>query len=88
MGFLCKLKIHKNVGVDAPDRKEWANVEGALEEFRTLLEFFLKAEARELANELEPAPDSLLNDLEKQQGTEFQRAQFKAYIMLPDTTEE
>lgn len=79
---------------DAPEKffgarhrfqKEWPTVEAALVEFQALLEFFLKAEEKELANEFEPALDSLLNDLEKQLGgNKFNREQTKAYLMLPN----
>jgi hypothetical protein len=65
--------------------KAWATVEAALKEFETLFKFLLKAEEKELGRELEPTLDSLLDDLEKQHtGTKFQRAQFKAYLMIPN----
>jgi len=55
-----------------------------LEEFDKLFKFLLKAEATELKDELEPAVDSLLDDLEKKYGVKYQRDQFKAYLMIPD----
>jgi len=64
-------------------RKEWPKVESALREFDELLRFFLKAE-RELASELEAAPDSLLDELEVAHGAPFKREQFKAYLMLEE----
>jgi hypothetical protein len=66
--------------------KEWKNVQIALDEFKTLFDFFLKAEGTDLRTELEPALDSLLDEVEKKHGTKFQRAQFKAYLMIPDPT--
>lgn len=65
--------------------QEWPKVEVALGEFDTLFKFFLKAETTELAAELEPALDSLLDDLEHQHGTKFQREQFKSYLMIADS---
>lgn len=36
--------------------------------------------------ELEPAVDSFLDDLEKEHSeSKFQREQFKAYLMIPET---
>jgi hypothetical protein len=66
-------------------RKEISTVEAALKEFETLFKFFLTAEKEEFGKELEPTLDSLLDDLEKQQGgAKYQRAQFKAYLMIPN----
>jgi hypothetical protein len=62
-------------------RKEWPKVESALREFDELLRFLLKAEL-ELAAELEPTLDSLLDELEIAHGAPFKREQFKAYLML------
>lgn len=67
-------------------RKEWQKVQAALDEFKKLFDFFLKAEATELGAELGPALDSLLDELEKKDGTKFQREQFKAYLMIADPT--
>jgi hypothetical protein len=65
--------------------KDWPIVEAALKEFETLFNFFLKAEATELSAELEPALDSLLDELERLHGgAKFQREQFKSYLMLAD----
>ncbi len=66
-------------------RKEWPKVEAALKEFHSLFHFFLNAEATELGTELEPALNSLLDELETlHKGTKFQREQFKSYLMIPD----
>jgi hypothetical protein len=67
-------------------RKEWPKVQAALDEFKKLFDFFLKIEGTDLDTELGPALDSLLDDLEKKQGTKFQREQFKAYLMIADPT--
>jgi hypothetical protein len=67
-------------------RKEWPKVQAALDEFKKLFDFFLKAEATELGAELGPALDWLLDELEKKQGSKFQREQFKAYLMIADPT--
>jgi len=65
--------------------KEWPKVEAALKEFDALFQFFLRAEATELSAELEPALDSLLDELEKLHGeANFKREQFKSYLMLAD----
>jgi len=66
-------------------RLHGAKVELAIKEFEQLFKFFLKAEGKELP-ELEGALDSLLDDLEKEHsGATFQREQFKAYLLIPDT---
>jgi hypothetical protein len=66
-------------------RKDWTTVEAALKEFHSLFYFFLNAEAAEIGAELEPALESLLDELEKLHGgAKFQREQFKAYLMLAD----
>jgi hypothetical protein len=65
-------------------RSEWAVVETALAEFESLLKFLLKAEAQELP-ELEDELDFLLDELEARHGSRFQRNQFKAYAMIPDS---
>ena len=63
-----------------------AQLEPALKEFEQLFKFLLKAEETDLKDELEPAVDSLLVDLEKEHSeSKFQREQFKAYLMIPDT---
>jgi len=67
-------------------RKDWTKVQSALDEFKKLFDFFLKAEVAELGAELGPALDSLLDELEKKQGSKFQRDQFKAYLMIADPT--
>lgn len=67
-------------------RKEWPKVQTALDEFKKLFDFFLKAEGAELGGELGPSLDSLLNELEKKHGSKFQRDQFKAYLMIADPT--
>lgn len=68
-------------------RKEWLAVGPALEEFKTLFDFFLKIEASELRDELAPALESLLNEVEvRHAGTKFQREQFSAYLMIADVT--
>ena len=67
-------------------RSEWTKVDVALKEFEELLRFFLKAEEKELP-ELDRALDALLDDLEKEHaGSTFQREQFKAYLMIADTS--
>jgi hypothetical protein len=67
-------------------RAEWTKVDAALKEFEELLRFFLKAEEKELP-ELNGALDALLDDLEKEHGgSTFQREQFKAYLMIADTS--
>ena len=67
-------------------RSEWTKVDVALTEFEELLRFFLKAEEKELP-ELDRALDALLDDLEKEHaGSTFQREQFKAYLMIADTS--
>ena len=63
-----------------------AQLDAALKEFEELFKFLLQAEVKELNEELEPALDSLLDDLEKQHGSTFQREQFKAYLMVADTS--
>lgn len=93
-GVLREFRNRAGFHADAPAkffgarvrfRKEWSTVEAALKEFETLFKFLLKAEEKELGRELEPTLDSLLDDLEKQHaGTRFQRAQFKAYLMIPN----
>jgi hypothetical protein len=60
-----------------------AVVQPALAEFEKVFKFFLSAEGRERQPELEGAVDSLLDDLETIQGGKFQRAQLKAYLMIP-----
>ncbi len=65
-------------------RKEWSKVQAALDEFKKLFDFFLIAEGTELGAELGPALDSLMDELEKKQGSKFQRDQFKAYLMIAD----
>jgi hypothetical protein len=67
-------------------RKEWPKVQSALDEFKKLFDFFLKAEGTELGAELAPAFDLLLDELEKKQGSKFQREQFKAYLMIAHPT--
>ena len=68
-------------------RSEYAQVDAALKEFERLFKFLLEAEGRELKDELEPAIDSLLDDLEKEhRGSTFQREQFKAYLMIPNSS--
>jgi hypothetical protein len=67
-------------------RRDWPKVQVALEEFKNLFDFFLKAEATELRSELAPALDSLLDELEKKHDSKFQRDQFKAYLMIADPT--
>jgi hypothetical protein len=67
-------------------RKEWPRVQAVLDEFKKLFDFFLKTEGTELGAELESALDSLLDELEKKRGSKFQRAQFKAYLMIVDPT--
>jgi hypothetical protein len=67
-------------------RKEWPKVQSALDEFKKLFDFFLKAEGTELGTELAPALDLLLDELEKKHGSTFQREQFKAYLMIADPT--
>lgn len=59
-------------------------VEPALLEFEKLFRFFLGAEAKELPM-LEAALDSMLDEFEKEHGAKYQRQQFKAYLMIPDT---
>ena len=77
-------KPFKYFGARNKIRSESAQLDAALKEFETLLKFFLKAEAKELP-ELEAAVDCLLDDLEKTHKTAYQRAQFKAYLMIPNT---
>jgi hypothetical protein len=67
-------------------RKEWTKVQSALDEFKKLFDFFLKAETTELGAELAPALDLLLDELETKHGSKFQREQFKAYLMVADPT--
>ena len=44
------------------------------------------AEGPALGAELAPALDLLLDELERKQGSRFQREQFKAYLMSADPT--
>jgi hypothetical protein len=57
--------------------------DAAVEEFRKLFSTLLKAEPKELPD-LETELDSLLDELEKEHGTKYQREQFKAYLMIPE----
>jgi hypothetical protein len=63
---------------------EAEQLDAAVEEFTTLLRFFLVAEAVELP-ELEPELDALLDDLQKTHGFPYQKEQFKNYMMLHKT---
>lgn len=65
-------------------RLEIKQVEAAMVEFEKLFKFFLNAEAKELP-ELEAVLDDLLDELEKAHCSKFNREQFKAYTMIPDT---
>jgi hypothetical protein len=66
--------------------KERKQLEATLNQFEELLKFFLKAEATDLGSELEPALDSLLDELESaDRNRKYQRDRFKAYLMIPKT---
>jgi hypothetical protein len=65
-------------------RLELRKAEAALLEFEKLFKFLLSVEAKELPD-LEEALDGLLDELEKTRGGTYKRAQFKAYLIIPDT---
>lgn len=66
-----------------------SQINAALREFETLFKFLLKAEESELKDELEPALDSLLGDLEKKhKGLNYQREQFKSYLMIVEVNQK
>jgi len=65
-------------------RTKIKQVEASILEFEKLFKFFLVAEAKELPN-FEEVLDSLLDELERAHGGTFRRAEFKAYVMIPDT---
>jgi hypothetical protein len=56
---------------------------GPLQEFISLFKFFLSLESRGELPDLEVELDSLLDELEAEGQTKYQREQFKAYLMLP-----
>src|SRR5260370_39243627 len=60
---------------------EAEQLDAAVEEFSTLLRFFLVAEASELP-ELETELDALLDDLQTRHGFRYQKDQFKHYMAL------
>lgn len=65
-------------------RLQIKQVEAAMLEFEKLFKFFLKTEANELPD-LEEALDALLDELEIAHLSKFNREQFKAYTMIPNT---
>jgi hypothetical protein len=57
----------------------------AMEEFRVLLGIILRAEAEELPD-LEQAVDDFLDELEVELQIQYDRTQFKRYLIIPKTT--
>lgn len=73
--FRARIAVHER-------EKE---VNAAIAEFEHLLRIILKAEADELPD-LEQAVDELLNELEIRGRPAYKKAEFKRYLMLPNTT--